>query len=264
MNGRNVDIKFLLMQLNKYRDMWGLLVQKDGDGGDSLQRTASYYALLGALNVEVDDRGKSRQDGFKYDLDKYRVARGRYRRHPNGILKGGRWIKWYADPNNVSRDQAIVVQAALVIYDQKDEMKDVFRARIKRGLMHFNTESYDDSSVIVKQIPDIPNLHEIGQFIRGMHVWWARPLLYITDAQLILDLIFRTMSGRNLYDTDNMYMPILLAANARYGTFWGAWAKKLYAKTDAVQRLLAYHGADNNGIIPLGQLYKVAFEQLFS
>lgn len=255
-----MDLKQILSVLTKYRDKFGLLVQRDLDAGDSLQRTSSLYALLGALKAEQDDRGKSIQEGCTYDLALHGVSVGRFRRHPDGKLVGGRYIRWYANPNNVSRDQTIVMEAAMVINKCKDLLSVHLKQRLKRGFLHFNTESYDDSEPVKKKFPDIPNPIEFALIIRGLDLEFLYPLLYLLDLQLLTDLYFR----KGVNDADNMYLPIMLASLSVYPTLIGKLAKKLYARTNAVECLRNYHSeADGkNGIEPLGELYELAFNTL--
>lgn len=250
-----------------YRDSkFGLITQKDGDPGDCLQRTSSYYLLLNELGIRNDDRGISRFLGFKRDLDKLYWGFGRYLRHPGGEYNSEkkRYIRWFANPNNVPRDQMVVTQAALVSYDMKDDMWAIIKARAKNFFLHFNSESYDDQEEVRVKFPDIPAPIEFAQYIRGMEAWYLYPALLVLDLQLLSDLYFRQMNERNLYDSDNMMLPVILSCLHRYTTPWGLLAKYLYSKTDAVARLRAYHSESDgkNGIEELGIIYEQAFNKL--
>lgn len=257
------ELKPILSALTKYRDIWGLITQPDMDGGDTSQRTGSEYALLASLQAEQDDRGKDIRAGFLYDLDKLRVAEGRYVRHPTAqITIRGRYIPWYANPNNFPRDQSVVIQAAMVLLNTKEELRALVKARAKHWFFHFNTESYDDSEDINHTYPDIPAPIEFAQFIRGLDLWYLRPLLYILDLQLLSDLFFRSLNDRNKWDSDNMLVPVMLSSLSKWPTCVGKLAKWLYARTDAVTRLQYYHSDMNNGIEPLGDLYVLAFNRL--
>ena len=254
-------LKALLSKLTKYRDLFGILTQASGDGGDSAQRTGSLYALLAALKAEQDDRGKSVIEGFRYDLDKLQAFPGRYRRHPDGRCENGRWVKWYANPNNFTRDQSSVLQAAMVMLDMESELRDIYAQRKTRYLFHFNSESYDDSEPIRTKFPDPPSLIEVGQFIRGLHKWYLYPLLLITDLELFGFLILRKFSERTRYDSGNMYVPLLLSSLHRYATPWGILAKKLYSRTNDMADVRKYYSEaeGRNGLEPLGELYELVF-----
>lgn len=246
------------------RDYWSIIVQADGDGGDSAQRTGSAYALWAAIGADQDDRGKSVVDGFLYDLDKLTVAPGRHIRHPIfEAPKNGRYTPWYGNPDNFSRDQSVVLQAAMVLLGTRRQLKELVIARAKNFFLHFNSQSYDDQEPITKKFPDIPAPIEFAQFIRGLDLSLLKPLLYVLDLQLLTDLLFRTVNKRNAYDSDNMFLPVLLSSLCKYPTFIGKIAKKLYARTNAVKMLRAYHSEanGNNGNENLGELYQAAFEQ---
>lgn len=255
-------IKLILNRLRRYRDQWGLITQKDKDGGDTCQRTGSAYALMAALGCEVDDRDKPLVEGFLYDLDKLRVAPGRYVRHPIANEPvNGRYTPWYGNPNNFTRDQSVVLQAAMVLLGTTKELRELFEVRKKNKFLHFNTESYDEIEEKVVKFPDIPAPIEFAQFIRGLDLWYLRPLLYILDLQLLTDLYFRQRNIRNLWDSDNMMLPVILSCLCKWPTFWGKLARKLYAKTDAANRYREYYSEayGRNGINPLGDLYETAF-----
>lgn len=258
-----MSIALILSQMRNYRDQWNLLTQASKDGGDTAQRTGSLYTLLFALGQVADDKGVGTYQGFTEDLHRLRVAPGRYVRHPSSQDPiNGRYIPWYSNPNNFTRDQSVVLQSALVLSGDKDSLRELVQARKQNYFMHFNTESYDDSEEIRKHSPDIPSPIEFAQFIRGLDMWWARPLLYILDLQLLLDVFFRSLNKRNLWDTDNSMMPVMLSCLGKWPTFIGKLARYLYSKTDAPTRLAYYHSEMNNGIEPLGDLYVLAFNRL--
>jgi hypothetical protein len=260
-----MELKAILSSLTKYRDLYGLLTQKSKDGGDSLQRTGSLYSLLGALRAEQDDRGKSVREGLLYDIDKYLSIEGRYRRHPNGHLQpDGKYFHWYANPDNLSRDQSIVLQAAMVINGCKGQMTALAKQRMKRLFFHFNTQTYDDQEPLKTKFPDMPSPIEFAQFIRGLEIKWLYPLLLILDLQLLGELIAIKLSDRAKYDSDNMLIPIMLSCLVKMKTPIGALAKILYARTDAVARVKAYYaeGDNKDGIVPMGDLYELAFNKL--
>jgi hypothetical protein len=149
----------------------------------------------------------------------------------------------------------------MIMSGAKVAFKRLWKARARRLLLHFNTVSYDDQEPIRKKFPDIPNLVEIGQIIRGFNLWGLWPILCITDLQNLIDVL----GARKLqpYDSDNMLLPILITNNTHLATPISWLAKKIYKMTDARERLLAYHaeGPGKNGNVELGKLYVEAFER---
>lgn len=238
-----------------HADSVGRIGQADGDKGDSAQRTASFIVLMRALG-QKDVMPVSDLQLINY----FEVAAGRFVRYPTAN-NGERYVPWYGEPDNFTRDQAVVLQAAMVMVGAKDAMKRLFKARASRLLLHFNTLSYDDQEPIRKKFPDLPNFVELAQFIRGFNLWGLYPLLCILDLQNLIDVLF----ARKLqpYDSDNMLLPILISSNTHLATPISWLTKKLYKFTDARQRLLAYHeeGPGKNGNAPLGALYVKVFEE---
>lgn len=74
------------MSFEPYLDEYGLIVQRDKDGGDAVYRNALYSVL--ASDIKHWNLTRSRCE----------VAPGIWVRHPDKT-------KWYSDPSNCSRDQ---------------------------------------------------------------------------------------------------------------------------------------------------------------
>lgn len=251
------------MNITNYRAK-DVICQKDGDGGDSAQRTGSFYTLLALLESKTDDRGLPLTQGAELDFMSLSYGQGRYRRNGDGHQSNGRWFRWYANPNNFTADQSILLQTAFLTLKNKKRLKDLYDQRRKRCFFHFNTESYDDGENVRRTIPDMPRPIEFSIFMRGLSGWWSYPLLCIFDFQLITDLIFRNLGSRGKYDSDVTYLPVLLSCVNTRPTPWGILAKFLYKKTDAIVRIKEYFSEANgkNGIEPLGRLYETVWNRL--
>lgn len=248
--------------ISEYRDKFNLITQANGDGGDTCQRTASYYLAIKLLGYQMDDLGVSVDAGFLYDTCTLRHSYGRYRRHVDGRQNiAGRWHRWYANPDNFSRDQSIVLQSAFIVFNMKYSLLELFKARAKRLFFHFNTESYDDHELIKKKIPDAPSPIEFAQFIRGLKAWYLYPLLYLLDLQLVFDVCITRYI--NPWDSDNMILPILVSSLHRYPTFVGKFARWIYSFSNAKDRISAYYSEENgqNGLRPLGELLCKLFDK---
>ena len=232
-------------------------MQADGDGGDSLNRLGC------ALSCSINDELLSKvllglYNNTVLGEEQTGEARGRYCRNP----APGRW---YSNYNNTTRDQMLPVEAGWAINSMTRAARMHFALRLKRGMLHFSSENdgYDSGLPAYKKFPDVPTPVELGVIIRAGHFQLLRPLLYILDLFLILDVaVIRKLTERNLYDTDNQLLPCVIAGVKKFPTFLSRLAAKIYSKTDAPARLRAYHGPDNNGIVPLGEIMCKAFEKL--
>ena len=263
-------------QFKPYLDSYGLIVQADGDGGDSANRTAAYavYAATLALSSNHVDR-RAFESGaalpglraqFEAQLGKLDgSAPGRYRRHPDAT-------QWYSNQDNFTRDQSIVLQAALVLYGFKSRMRDLLRARLPRLLFHFNSHSGDGAPVdgiypVKNKMPDPPSPSEVSQFIRGCEFVVLRPLLFFTDAWLLVDLAFNRL--KPAHDFEVQFAPLLLST-AKWPTWTSKLAHHFFLKTEYATNLRAYFSVEpyeqdpsrhRNGIPPLAELGIRAIEE---
>jgi len=94
-----------------YLDNLGLIVQRDGDGGDTAQREG--WAWLGVwvrMYLLKNPWSKNLPVDLAGTLDLLEVGRtGEFRRHPT---QGG----WKSDPNSFSRDQLVPLLAAMGVW----------------------------------------------------------------------------------------------------------------------------------------------------
>lgn len=244
-----------------YTDEREHIVQKDRDGGDSLNRIGAFYSCIAADYFDFT---------FSYHAAMAENERdGRYCRNP----EPGRW---YSNYDNTTRDQMINLEAAWALLGDTNRARRHFGQRIKRCMFHFSSQNdgYDSGLPLTHKFPDAPTPVELATIIRAGKYWALRPLLYILDWFLVLDCaIVRRLNARNLYDTDNNLLPAVLAALEIYPTFIGKIAKWFYAKSDAETRLLDYHAEGGvydvngtlidvkNGIAPLGAIMARTFRK---
>lgn len=254
-----------LKELSKYRDVYGLLVQADRDGGDSCNRTMAANCYFSALNVPYTDEGLMLTEALIMDLTQLAgSAPGRYRRNPAPN-------RWFNNENNFTRDQSIVLQAALVLNGQvKWAALDLLKARAKRLMFHFSTENDgQDAGPLVYKAPDICAPIEIAQFIRCFR--WTTiilyPLLCLLDLQLLIDVaIVRPLAkAKGNKDFDVQYLPIILSCIKVGLTPTGMLAHMIYARTSNVESELRRYfseEAGNNGLHPLGELACEAYRKV--
>lgn len=220
-------------------DEHGLIVQADGDGGDTAQRTGMFYFVY-------DDPAS-----FARALDQLEVRPGVYVRHPH--QHGFR-----SDPREFSRDQQRALVIALGAYGMTARLWRMTKEHVKRLGKYQNKDFVGPSHV--------------GEYIRAYGTSYLYPVLLVTDFALLLNsariaIVHRYDPGHS--DDNNHVMSL---AQARYVMPTPAsWlARKIYKKfrppNDGNFRmkeayaahgaLVWYHRAENNGNPLIGEAYR--------
>ena len=173
-----------------YIDAYAIIVQQDGDGGDSLQREGM-FAFGKALryhqraNILIVSENPERQDSVR-TMDKFETAPGIYVRHPDPQ-------KWYSNPATTSREQIVPLIAFCAAYQDYARRWRLFKATASRGLFAQNILRNGEGQKD-KKIPDTM-LGHLGLFIRAGGTWTAPlyPLLFITDTADLLGTLFASI-----------------------------------------------------------------------
>lgn len=235
-----------MVSVFNYRDGYGLIAQKDFDGGDCANRTGVYYTLLALLNMPFDDVGRATVNGLNKDIS--RLTSGEeYIRHPHPK-------EWWSNPRYFSRDQHSMLMLAAAANKDKKLLWRLVKPIIKRFGFHQNDR--EDSNNKWK-VPDILSPGELSVLIRGFKIIPLYPLLYIIDLFLITDNYFR---NKQLWDYDNLVAARLMYEQQNWPTFLTEINCYLYAKNDHKDRILFNYSEEKNGIPPLGELYAYACE----
>lgn len=113
-----------------HRDRYGLIVQADGDGGDTAQREGfvwfGLYLRRTKLSLE-DPPYVGLKLSFKDTISLLEIGQsGEFRRHPEPA-------QWWSDPKKFSRDQQIPIVAALGALELKEPLERLWTATVKRG-----------------------------------------------------------------------------------------------------------------------------------
>jgi hypothetical protein len=270
-----------------YIDPYALIVQQDGDGGDTLQREGMYafgkwmrydQANNTVVITEPDDHGTPEQN-----MEKLEIAPGVYVRHPDPT-------RWYSNPDTTSRDQLIPVIAYCAAYQDYPRLWRLFKATAMRGFFAQNLLRIGDDP----QAPKVPDtwLGHLGLFIRAGG-WWTAPLyplLFVTDsidlAGTILAVIpihyeertgiLRLSEPRDV-DDNNTIIGHLMAL--RFKPTPISWLnRQVYAltrpvnygnlilgETNPVMGALAwYHRSSAGGNPEIAELYRPLIEEYFS
>lgn len=242
---RYIMLQPILKALESRTDKYGLIVQKDGDQGDSAYRTALLSSLLTIYDVD------GYEDFYKNMLDQLTVRPGVFRRTAEPT-------HWGYNENNLSRDNAAKIILAAAINFDKQTIKTWFKQMLSRGLRHQNVHPGTDAPDEFRKQPDVISLRELANVIRGLDLWYFYPVLTILDFTFIGDLFFRT---RQPWDYDSLMAIELIYANLAYPTIFSKIAAYFYKKTDYQYRIEMNYADINNGIAPLGAFYIKAGER---
>jgi len=193
-----------------YRDELGLIVQKNGDGGDTLQRTGFFY-LPGIIKEQ-----KGAMSCFENELSILWSSDGPTRH-----------IKQYPNQNEVSRDQLTPVVASLGFAKRPLKVLFLFVRLIKNWFRYPN-------------MTDIASPEHLGIFIRAL-LWPEKkwfficlwyPFLLFGDCFMLLGIIIRCIQARNPDDVGDDLNTLVSVVQAQH-TFPTpiSWlARKLYVK----------------------------------
>lgn len=179
-------------------DQYGLIVQENGDGGDTPCRCGVVL-------------------GYKQDLKLLaNVVK-------NLMISPHVWIRHpviYSNPKIFSRDQASRLMLGLGITGNWDLLFGYYNVLIHNMLRHPNG--------------DILGLSEISALIRCWSFWPLYPLLLILDLQFFINI---TSWRWQPWDIDNLFIMDLWWAQKRFPTPWSWLACLLYDKEAAKNRI---------------------------
>lgn len=247
-----------------YRDNFGIIVQRDGDDGDSLHRQAT-------LCFGLEARGDYRQ------TEVWRLFR-LYQRE--GVWTRG-MTKW-TDPKTVSRDQLIPVLAMLGM-GRYDSLKETTIKGLKGPLLKAPNGD-----------PFITHLSVIIRSWAGVNLWWYLPtalILTFTDLFFLVGTLIKCFfpwrwndqqkkierADMDKVDDWNDVIPLLQAARLfESPTSWLArqiyrtfrprnYGHRLTDSWDRVyQALLWYNRYSSGGNPALVEVYKPMLDRYFS
>jgi len=181
-----------------YYDSNGLIVQKDGDGGDTAGREGDYYFHLGLTGYVHTD--------FDTVLANLQLSPGVFIRNP---------IK-YNDPKDFSRDQTIPLILAMGEMERYETLRHLFWNQCKRFGFYPNG--------------DIGSFEDLGYYIRAFKAWYLYPALILGDIEMLGESIIRIIKSKDLNDTsdDINHTLALLQAQHHFATPISWLARKIY------------------------------------
>jgi hypothetical protein len=207
-----------------YEDKFGLITQKNGDGGDTCQREGMFIFFIELLFINLliskTMYFKMKKRFLTAVLPQLEVGNGIYRRHPDST-------KWYSNPNNLSRDQQVSLVFSLGIFDE-DKLRLLFERHKRRGGFYQNTRRNWGKEGW--KIPDFAGPSHWGQYIRSFKAKGWRWLLYFCDFFACIHAISNAI--RCIYDTDHSddlnFVTSQLQAKYIWPTFWTNIANWIY------------------------------------
>ncbi|MGE0528435.1 MAG: hypothetical protein AB7P49_15300, partial [Bdellovibrionales bacterium] len=267
-------------------DAYAVIVQQDGDGGDTLHREGMYafgkwLRYTSETNTLLVEEIPQRRDPASI-LDKFEVRPGTYVRHPDPT-------SWVSNPETTSRDQLIPVIAYCAAYADYPRLWRLFKAVAKRGFFAQNFIKNGPGKT-QRKIPDTM-LGHLGLFIRAGG-WWTAPLypvLLITDSLRLVNTLMNliplhkkdgeaTFRWKNMGDVDDNNTIISHLVAARFKPTPISWLdRQIYAltrpinygntilgETNPVMGALAwYHRPEAGGNPELAELYRPLVEEHF-
>jgi hypothetical protein len=192
-------------------DRHGLIVQTDGDGGDTAQREG--WAWFGSWireRVLNDPWHVRRSLTFEQAMNFLEIGKtGTFRRHPD---------QW-SDPKDFSRDQTIPIVAALGVWEDYERLNRLWTKTTER---HHRAQNGDLIA------PDVANLFDRARDIKPEA---------LGDVQLVAGVwarIAQTLRNRDDVGDDLNLIILLLMSKLRFGDRYTASAITAYAKNRPV------------------------------
>jgi hypothetical protein len=174
-----------MRRFSDYFDNYKLIVQKDGNAGDTCQRMGYYYFWLSFIPSSGNFPYPTVND-FKNAYFKLEKRPGRLCRHP----KPG----WWSNDNRISRDQLKGLLFGMWATDSKDLAKRIFKEHLSRGLLFAYNTGHNNNEP-GKKIPDLTLFDIWALYIRIFKTVPLYPLLPIFDLQLVVNAMGRFLRG---------------------------------------------------------------------
>lgn len=226
-------------------DHLGLIVQKDGDRGDTAHKTGiAYYLYLKNLSL-VDHNGDNLIVGFKKALDQIEVAPGVWVRHPIPAQE------YVANPADFSRDQEINLIIAMGEYpEERERLKRMIGRRWSRFGRYQNK--------------DIMGPQHLSADLRSLNNKLTYPILFLTDVGLVFDAVVaiaRRMKDKNDVDVIINDTMMLDQARRRMPTPWSWLARQIMKLTNIQSAWDTYFHPSSNAP-PLNVFARVFIDRL--
>lgn len=227
----------------EYTDNLGIIVQRDGDRGDSASRVGIYYYLR-ILN-ETDNK-QELSETFHVVLDKLEIQPGIYVRHPDDTYSNGTPVQSYVNnPSGFSRDQQTPIQIAMGEYPlERSRLQRLFAKQLSRLGTYQNK--------------DIGGPETLSIYFRSLNSIGAYPVDLLGDVELLVNSLIRLGKRKaNPDDTsdDVNHCLALIQAYYRYPTPISLLARQVYKLSNPMQALESYFRFETNAP-PMAELFR--------
>lgn len=225
-------------------DNLGLLVQKDGDGGDTAQRTGMYY--LGRFLTTQGGERFLLYPEFDEKLSYLEYGEsGNFRRHPQ---------QWNA-LDDFSRDQQTPLVIAMGIFGFTKRLGRMFWNHVKRFGKYQNK--------------DFASPEHWGYYVRAFKSRWLYPYLLLSDIWMLGGTLVRLYKASKDFDDvgdDLNCILALLQSELVMPTPASKLTTYLYKKYRAFggpQYALDRYFREETGANPINELYKPIIDRYF-
>lgn len=231
-------------------DHHGLIIQSNGDRGDSCSRTNIFYYLR-SLN---EGENPQRDDTYSSLVGKYEISTNTYVRHPDGTTPypdGTMPQDYVAAPDRFSRDQQTPLVIALG--QHKKEHNRLIRL-FKTHLFRFG--KYQNKDWLAPQ--------HLGYYIRALNIKWLYSVMPILDLGLVVDSYINVYKrNKDPNDTSDSVNHSLALIQSHYvmPTFISKWAIKVFKRSNPQQALDSYFRPETNAP-PLNELFKPQMKKI--
>lgn len=169
-----------------YLDANGLIVQENGDGGDTAGREGDFWFAV------ANRKDTHRQISFDQVITLLQVSPGVFVRNP----------VHYNDPKDFSRDQTMPLILAMGEMGYYANLRRLFWNQFK------NFGRYPNG--------DIAGPEDLGYYIRAFQIWQLYPVLIVGDLQMFVNTLIRLYKGRDTNDVSDDINHTLSLLQAQY------------------------------------------------
>lgn len=219
-----------------YRDSNGLIVQADGDQGDTAGRTGDFWFHRGLSGASTVDHLE-----FMRLLTLLQVSPGVFVRHPDH----------YNDPNDFSRDQTVPLILAMGAMEEYDSLRQLLKQQIKRYTLYQNN--------------DLATPQDWGYYIRALRVWYLYPVLLVGDLFMLTNSLIRCINGSDDNTSDDVNHTLaLLQAQYSYPTPISWLSRKIYKwfRRGGIQNAWDQYFKPSSGANPFNKLYEYKIDNM--
>lgn len=216
-----------------YFDKLGLIVQRDGDSGDTAQRVGMWGVAV-AINQDYVKIFQFEQMMEHIEIEES----GIFWRSPTPP---------YNTPNDFSRDQQTSIACALGFTKQTEILKRMMWQHVKRLGKYQNIDFASPAHWAI--------------YARGLGAWYLWPLFWFSDIFLVIEslMLCDAKLGPD-YTTDDLdHVLMLLQARFFYATPVSWLARWIYAKWrpyGGPQRAFSHYFREETGANPFDELFK--------